>query len=169
MQLNNYEPFPTTIPLIIEDKLFLYPFMISPIFLTKKEDIDAVTHAMEKNSLVLLTTTKEGLEGQRDEESLHKVGVIGSIMRKVNIPDGRVKILFQGLAKGEIASNVETLEVEEASFQSSRVDLIENESFNELKVQALVVLLNEKIPHTHNNFNLKEFTEKFINTWMNEL
>ena len=145
MQLNNYEAFPTQVPVVIEDSLFLYPFMISPIFLTKKEDIDAVTYAMEKNSLILLTTTKEGFEGSREEENLHRVGVVGSIMRKVNIPDGRVKILFQGLAKGEIISSIENREIEEATFQSALVNLVENQSYDELKVQALVGVLNEKI------------------------
>jgi len=145
MQLSNYEPFPTKIPVVIEDKLFLYPFMISPIFLTKKEDIDAITYAMEKNSLILLTTTKESFEGSREEANIHKTGVIGSIMRKVNIPDGRVKILFQGLAKGEIAGELETLNFEESVFQSALVNLIENPTYDELKIQALVGLLNEKI------------------------
>jgi len=147
MQLSNYEPFPTKIPVVIEDKLFIYPFMISPIFLTKKEDINAITYAMEKNSLILLTTTKESFEGSRDEDSIHKVGVIGSIMRKVNIPDGRVKILFQGLAKGEIVGELERVYVdtEEEYFQEALVSLIENPSYDELKIQALIGLLNEKI------------------------
>jgi ATP-dependent Lon protease len=145
MQLSNYEPFPTKIPVVIEDKLFLYPFMISPIFLTKKEDIDAITYAMERNSLILLTTTKESFEGSREEEHIHKVGVIGSIMRKVNIPDGRVKILFQGLAKGEIVEGLEILDPEDKPFNIALVSLIENSSFDELKVQALVGILNEKI------------------------
>ena len=107
MQLSNYEPFPTQLPLIIEDDIFLYPFMISPIFLKEQKDIDAATFAMEKNSLLFLTTTKDGFEGRRELDSINKVGVIGSIMRKVHIPDGRVKILFQGLAKGEIAMPIE--------------------------------------------------------------
>ena len=145
MQLSNYEPFPTQIPVVIEDKLFLYPFMISPIFLTKKEDIDAVTYAMEKNSLILLTTTKEGFEGSREEKNIHKIGVIGSIMRKVNIPDGRVKILFQGLAKGGISDSLENIEIEESVFQSALVGLIEQEPYDALKVKALVEILNEKI------------------------
>jgi ATP-dependent Lon protease len=145
MQLSNYDPFPTQVPIIIEDELFIYPFMISPIFLTKKEDIDAATFAMEKNSLILLTTTKEGVEGERDEESIHKIGVIGSIMRKVNIPDGRVKILFQGLARGEIVGELETVAVDESLFQSAMVHLLENKNFEELKVNALIGVLNEKI------------------------
>ncbi len=145
MQLSNYEPFPTQIPVVIEDHLFLYPFMISPVFLTKKEDIDAVTYAMEKNSLILLTTTKEGFEGSRLEEDIHSMGVIGSVMRKVNLPDGRVKILFQGLAKGEIAAPLETMEIEDTTFQSSLIRLIEQDAYDILKVQALVDILNEKI------------------------
>jgi len=145
MQLSNYEPFPTQIPVVIEDSLFLYPFMISPIFLSKKEDIDAVTYAMEKNSLILLTTTKEGFEGSRDEENIHKVGVIGSIMRKVNIPDGRVKILFQGLAKGKMHTELEEIVEEEITFQSSLVNVIEPQSYDELKIQALIEVLNEKM------------------------
>ena len=145
MQLSNYEPFPTQVPIIIEDELFLYPFMISPIFLTKKEDIDAATFAMEKNSLILLTTTKESFEDSREEEDIHKIGVIGSIMRKVNIPDGRVKILFQGLARGEIVSDLETIEIDGITFQSAMVHLLENKPYDELKINALIGVLNEKI------------------------
>ena len=145
MQLSNYEPFPTQLPIIIEDNLFLYPFMISPIFLTKKEDIDAATYAMEKNSLLLLTTSKEGFEDSREEGDIHSIGVIGSIMRKVHIPDGRVKILFQGLAKGEIASEIGEVSLESLTFQNSMVKLIENEVYEELRIEALVGILNEKL------------------------
>ena len=145
MQLSNYEPFPTQLPIIIEDNLFLYPFMISPLFLTKKEDIDAATYAMEKNSLIFLTTTKDGLEGSRELEDINEIGVIGSIMRKVHIPDGRVKILFQGLAKGEINSLIEDIDIEDILFQSATINLIENEFYEEIKVTALIGVLNEKL------------------------
>ncbi|HHD75993.1 MAG TPA: AAA family ATPase, partial [Campylobacterales bacterium] len=145
MQLSNYEPFPTNLPIIIEDNLFLYPFMISPVFLTKEEDIEAATFAMEKNSLVLLLTTKEGYEGSRESDEIHKIGVIGSIMRKVKIPDGRVKILFQGVARGELVGDLETVAIDEINFNSGMVHLLENKNFNELKVTALVGVLNEKI------------------------
>ncbi|CAA6826161.1 MAG: ATP-dependent protease La (EC Type I [uncultured Sulfurovum sp.] len=145
MQLSNYEPFPTQVPIVIEDNLFLYPFMISPIFLSKKEDIEAATFAMEKNSLILLITTKEGFEGSRKEEDLHKIGVIGSIMRKVHIPDGRVKILFQGMARGEQIGDLAMMNLNEVSFQSSMVQLLENQNFDQLKVSALISILNEKL------------------------
>jgi len=145
MQLNNYKPFPTQLPVIIEDNLFLYPFMISPIFLTKSEDIVAATFAMEKNSLIFLTTTKESFEGLRGEDDIQKIGVIGSIMRKVSLPDGRVKILFQGMARGELIGELETVSLDDAEFQTAMIHLLENKKFDELKVSALVGVLNEKI------------------------
>ncbi len=145
MQLSNYEPFPTELPIIIEDNIFLYPFMISPLFLTKKEDIDAATYAMEKNSLIFLTNSKEGFEGSRELDDINTIGVIGSIMRKIHIPDGRVKILFQGLAKGEISSPIETISIEELMFQVATINLVENQFYEELKVKALVKVLNEKL------------------------
>jgi ATP-dependent Lon protease len=120
--------------------------MISPIFLTKKKDINAATHAMERNSLLFLTTTKEGFEGFRSKESINEIGVIGSIMRIVHIPDGRVKILFQGLAKGQILLDIKDVDPDdELSFQSSMINLIENETYNELKIEALIGVLNEKM------------------------
>jgi ATP-dependent Lon protease len=119
--------------------------MISPLFLTKKEDIDAATYAMEKNSLIFLTTTKDGFEGSRELEDINRIGVIGSIMRKVHIPDGRVKILFQGLAKGEINSLIDDIEIDDTLFQTANISLVKNEYYEELRVKALIGVLNEKL------------------------
>jgi len=40
MKLSDYDDFPTVLPIVVEDELFFYPFMISPIFLSMKSDID---------------------------------------------------------------------------------------------------------------------------------
>jgi len=139
MQLSDYDAFPSTLPIVVEDELFLYPFMISPIFLTNQKDIDAATDAMENNSLLFVTSSVAGKEGNRDFDAMYKVGVIGSIMRKVHIPDGRVKILFQGLARGEI---VEPLPGE---INKAVIDVVELEPYNSLKTDALMDVLRDKI------------------------
>jgi ATP-dependent Lon protease len=139
MQLSDYDAFPTTLPVVVEDELFLYPFMISPIFLTHQKDIDAATDAMENNSLLFVTSSVAGKEGSRNFDAMYKVGVIGSIMRKVHIPDGRVKILFQGLARGKI---VEPLEGE---FNQALIDIVKLEDYNKLRTDALMDILRDKI------------------------
>ncbi len=139
MQLSDYDAFPNILPIVVEDELFLYPFMISPIFLTDQKDIDAATDAMENNSLLFVTSSMAGKEGSRDFDAMYKVGVVGSIMRKVHIPDGRVKILFQGLARGEI------LAPQEGEFNRATIDIVKLDSFNQLKVDALMDILRDKI------------------------
>jgi len=138
LQLSDYDKFPTTLPIVVEDELFFYPFMISPIFLTNKRDIDAATYAMENNSLLFVTSSVVEKEGSRDFDSMYKVGVIGSVMRKVNIPDGRVKILFQGLTKGKIVQTIED------SVNKAIIDIVEPDSYDKLKVNALMGILRDK-------------------------
>jgi len=139
MQLSDYDAFPTTLPIVVEDELFLYPFMISPIFLTHQEDIDAATDAMENNSLLFVTSSKIQREGSRVFDDIYEVGVVGSIMRKVHIPDGRVKILFQGHARGKIVQK------EEGDFNRALIDMVKIESYDKLKVDALMGILRDKI------------------------
>jgi len=139
MQLSDYDAFPTILPIVIEDELFFYPFMISPIFLSSQEDIDAASYAMENNSLLFVTSTREGHEGEREFDAIYSYGVVGSIMRKVHIPDGRVKILFQGLARGVITEPVN------GEFPRGIIDIIQNEGYNQLKVDALMDILRDKI------------------------
>ena len=139
MQLSDYDAFPATLPIVVEDELFLYPFMISPIFLTDQKDIDAATDAMENNSLLFVAASIPGKEGSRDFDAMYRVGVIGSIMRKVHIPDGRVKILFQGLSRGQIVEPVE------GDFNRAIVDIVKQEGYSRLKVEALMGVLRDKI------------------------
>jgi len=139
VQLSDYDAFPTTLPIVVEDELFLYPFMISPIFLTDQKDIDAATDAMENNSLLFVTSSMPGKEGKHDFDSMYKVGVVGSIMRKVHIPDGRVKILFQGLARGKI------IEPQEGTFNRAIIDIVHLENYNKLKADALMEILRDKV------------------------
>ena len=98
--------FPAQLPVIVEDELFLYPFMITPLFLSDEENIEALNSALESQSPILVVPTKAQNEGSRKFDAVYDAGVIGTVMRRVPLPDGRVKILFQGTSKGRIVSKV---------------------------------------------------------------
>jgi ATP-dependent Lon protease len=139
MELSNYDSFPQEIPLIIEDDIFLYPFMIAPLFLGEQANIKAVETAIDTNKLVIVTVSKPSYEGKREAKSFYDVGVIGNIMRKVSLPDGKIKVLFQGLAKGKIEKFDENNPV------FAYVDLIKTEPFLEQKVFSLIDVLREQV------------------------
>jgi ATP-dependent Lon protease len=139
MNLSNYGEFPADIPVIAEDELFLYPFMISPLFLSDDDNIKAATKAIEGNSLVIVCSTKPGNNGQRDYDSLYEAGVVGSIMRKVALPDGRVKVLFQGLARAKMTDMIDTKPL------VARVEILEALNTESAKVDALLEIVREKV------------------------
>jgi len=139
MKLSNYGEFPADIPVIAEDELFLYPFMIAPLFLGDKDNIAAATKAIEDNSLVIVCSTKPTHEGERDYESLYEVGVVGAIMRKVELPDGRIKILFQGLARAKSLHEVET------SPLVAHVEITKPTNLQSLKIDAILEVVREKV------------------------
>ncbi|MEO1954736.1 MAG: endopeptidase La [Campylobacterales bacterium] len=139
MNLNDYAKFPADIPVIAEDELFLYPFMISPIFLSDENNIKAITKAIDENSLVIVCPTKEGKDIKDGYEAIYDAGVVGSIMRKVALPDGRVKILFQGLAKARTLYEVDTNPL------IARVDVIEAVDKEPIKTNAILEIVREKV------------------------
>ncbi|MBE0492103.1 MAG: endopeptidase La [Sulfurospirillum sp.] len=141
MKLSDYGAFPSNLPIIIEDDLFLYPFMISPIFLNDDENILAANKALEENTLIMVVSSKQTHEGRRNFEACYEYGVIGSIMRKVSFPDGRVKILFQGLSKGKIVQHVSTNPL------VGLVDSVKIDTNRSVKTDALLSVLKEKV-HT---------------------
>lgn len=139
LQLSNYNTFPTELPIVAEDELFLYPFMITQLFLSDSDNIAAVNDALEKNTLLIVAPTKMGEEGTRDFDGIYDIGVIGSIMRKIALPDGRIKILFQGMAKGRIVKNAQTKPLK------GLIEVLHTQKPDVLKTDALLSVLREKI------------------------
>jgi ATP-dependent Lon protease len=139
MKLSNYAELPADIPVIAEDDIFLYPFMISPIFLGDNENIKAVTTAMEENTLVMVTPTKPSFETRRSFDAIYDAGVVGSIMRKVSLPDGRIKILFQGLARAKILKPISS------SPLIATVDTIKPTLLDDIKAEAILAIVREKV------------------------
>ncbi len=131
--------FPAQLPVIVEDELFLYPFMITPLFLSDEENIEALNLALESQSPILVVPTKAQNEGARKFDAVYDVGVIGTVMRRVPLPDGRVKILFQGTSKGRIVSKVGQKPLRAV------VDVLHEKRPENTKSDALLTVLREKV------------------------
>ncbi|CAD7287936.1 Lon protease [Campylobacter majalis] len=138
MQINDTRLFPAEIPVIVEDELFLYPFMITPLFLSDDENIRALDLALQNETPVLVVTTKPQNDGNRDFDSVYDAGVVGNIMRKIPLPDGRVKILFQGTQKAKIIKKIDT------SPLLALVDTLHIKRPSPVKTDALLTVLREK-------------------------
>ena len=135
------EDLPSKLPLMLEMESFLYPFMISPIFVSNEENIQAIEFALENNSpLVVSPIRKDVDETAPLFDRFYDVGIIGSIMRKVSLPDGRVKILFQGVKKVKIESILE-----EKFPMFGTISILNIEEYSKTRVTAILDIIRGRI------------------------
>ena len=140
MQLTRYGDFPKDLPLIIDEEMLLYPFMIAPLFISDEDNLKAIELAMEsKDRLIFIAPSKIS---EDDTLDFYDIGVIGTIMRRVALPEGRVKILFQGLSRGSI------LEIKSPNPRIAKVAPILSLPYDEVRIEAMLAVLKRKIAHS---------------------
>jgi len=98
---------PDTLPLLPVRDIVVFPYMILPLFIGREMSIKAVDDALAKDRLILLVAQKDISDEDPKPEGIHKVGTVAMIMRMLKLPDGRVKILVQGLTKAAIDEYVQ--------------------------------------------------------------
>lgn len=113
--VTNYEgdsiEFKETLPLLPIRDLVVYPFMILPLFVGRDSSIKAVEEALNNTDRLILLASQKDIQAEKPSpEEIYELGTVAMIMRMRKLPDGRVKILVQGLAKARITSFTDTSE-----------------------------------------------------------
>jgi len=142
---------PDVLPLLPIRDIVIYPYMMLPLFVGRDVSIRAVEEALSRDRLIFLVSQKNSAEENPSPEGIHGVGTIASIMRMIKLADGRVKILVQGLAKGEVGGFVR-----ERPFFEVNIRKVVEPPLTEMsiEVEALMRTAKEKIEQILNLKNL---------------
>src|SRR5688572_11635342 len=92
------------LPVLSLRDVVIYPFVIVPLFVSGEKSIRAVDEALGENRMILLASQRDLDKEEPTAEDLYRVGTAAVIMRMLKLPDGRIRILVQGLARAEIES-----------------------------------------------------------------
>src|SRR5919106_7069628 len=95
---------PNDLPVLPLRDIVIYPFMIVPLFVSREKSIRAVDEALGENRMILLASQRDLDKEEPTAEDLYGVGTVAVIMRMLKLPDGRIRILVQGLARVHIES-----------------------------------------------------------------
>src|SRR6266516_7482330 len=95
---------PPELPLLPLRDIVIYPFMIVPLFVSRERSIRAVDEALGESRMILLACQKDLDKEEPAADDLYKIGTVAVIMRMLKLPDGRIRVLVQGLARAEIES-----------------------------------------------------------------
>lgn len=136
------------LPLLPIRDIVVYPFMILPFFVGRESSIQAVDYALTKTErLILLSSQKDMKAEAPDPSEIYETGTIAMIMRMRKLPDGRIKILVQGLSKARITSFTQ-----EAPFFMCKLEKVADIQLEENNVAADALMRNireqlEKVIH----------------------
>lgn len=142
------EPNPE-LPLLPLKDIVVFPHMIVPVFINEELCINAVEHSLANHRKIFLSAFRvTGQEGKGLESHLeppfdvYDVGTICSIMRTRKLPDGRMKVLVQGLSKATVQSIVKAEE-----FPTVRVKLLQEPQMvnSSSESEALIRVVRENL------------------------
>jgi ATP-dependent Lon protease len=142
---------PEVLPLLPIRDIVIYPYMMLPLFVGRDVSIRAVEEALARDRLIFLVSQINSAEESPVPADIHRVGTIASIMRMLKLADGRVKILVQGLAKGEVDTYLR-----ERPFFEVKIRKVIEPTVAEvpIEVEALMRTAKEKIEQILNLKNL---------------
>ncbi len=132
---------PANLPLLPVRDVVVFPYMILPLFVGRDHSIKAVMEAMKRDRLIFLATQKNVEDEEPEAGQIYQVGTVAMIMRMRKLQDGRLKVLAQGLTKGQIEQFVQTKPFYEVQYKP----LIENSPVPLAESYPLVGQLKEQI------------------------
>lgn len=93
---------PDTLPVLPLRDTVIFPYAIAPLSIDVETGTRAVDQALADHRLVMLVAQR-GAEAEPTEATeLHRVGTVGMILRMLRLPDGRVRVLIQGLQRARV-------------------------------------------------------------------
>lgn len=140
-----------SIPVLPLRDVVVYPYMVVPLFVGRERSIKALEVAMAADKQILLVTQKNATEDQPNEKGIHQLGTLATVLQLLKLPDGTVKVLVEGVKRGNIVRFVENQE-----YFLADVELIEDTDIDDREVEIFLrslksqfeqyVKLNRKIP-----------------------
>ena len=133
--MNHKEQF-TVIPL---RDVVVFPHMITPIFVGRPRSVKALHIANTTDKRLFLSLQKDAATDSPAQTDLNETGVIARVLQTLQLPDGNVKVLIEGLYRAKMTSfkldddcyfaDVELIEDEQADIKdmdTARFMLIKN-------------------------------------------
>ena len=131
---------PKTLPVLPMRDTVTFPYMIVPLVVTADKAISAVDHALTQSRMVLLAAQRTQEIERPAPKDMYEVGTVGIVIRTLKMPDQRVKVLIQGVARARVQSWDEG-----SSYIQARVDVLEEtkpDSSSGLEIEALIRNVN---------------------------
>ena len=125
---------PEVLPVIPVKEVTVFPFIIFPLSISPERSLSAIETALGTHRMVVLAAQKDPNEETPSGDNLHMTGIVATIMRMLKMPDGKMRILIQGLSR----CKVEYLTSHEPHLEGKIHVLNDLESDSNIEIEALM-------------------------------
>ncbi|HEX5678548.1 MAG TPA: endopeptidase La [Alcanivorax sp.] len=91
------------IPLLPLRDVVVYPHMVIPLFVGREKSIAALEAAMASDKQIMLVAQRNASDDDPAESDIYRVGTVSTILQMLKLPDGTVKVLVEGGARGHLS------------------------------------------------------------------
>ena len=98
---------PATMPMLAVRDIVVFNYMILPLFVGRDRSVKAVDAALNNNRYILISTQKNESTEDPGPDDVYHTGTVAVIMRMLKMPDGRLKVLVQGVTRARIKGFVQ--------------------------------------------------------------
>ena len=131
--------------------IVVFPHMIVPLFVGREKSVAALEDVMKNDKQILLVAQKNASQDDPSPKDIHAVGVVGTVLQLLKLPDGTVKVLVEGGGRARIVKFCDN----PAFFEAQAEKIAEDQGAGE-EIEALgrsvvgqfeqYVKLNKKVP-----------------------
>jgi ATP-dependent Lon protease len=98
---------PDSLPVLVLRDIVVFPYMIVPLYVGRAKSKKAVDVALNSDRLILLLTQKDMNVEDPGEEQLYQFGTVALIVRMLKLPDGRMRVLIQGISRVKVRTLID--------------------------------------------------------------
>ena len=141
----------THYPVLPLRDIVVFPHMIVPLFVGRDKSVAALEAAMAADKEIFLVAQLDPAQDDPAREDLYEIGVTATVLQLLKLPDGTVRVLVEGKARGRLNELVEAGE-----FLTATIDMVEDLEAEGNEVAALMrsvvdqfenyAKLNRKLP-----------------------
>ena len=147
----NFEEYAALATLPLRD-VVVYPHMVLPLFVGREKSIAALENAVSNEEPVFLLAQTDAAVEAPVAADLYQTGTVAQVLQVLKLPDGTVKVLVEGLYRGQVL----TIEDTGGLFVSHIETVKDNDSESHPELEAVrrtllaqfeqYAKLNKKIP-----------------------
>jgi ATP-dependent Lon protease len=82
--------------------LVVFPKVIDTLFIGRKRSASALEYAIEHDTPLFLVAQKNSASEAPEQEDLYETGVVARLVQTLNLPDGTVKVLIEGMYRAQV-------------------------------------------------------------------